>query len=79
MSQKIVVTVVVQRHGHDARVRSAEVTSGPPHVRRFIVGSLCEVATELSAYGYTYQVKTRFEDVSLIEWVGGATDVRTHY
>lgn len=70
--ERIVVTARVQRHGHEARVVSAEVTSGPPHVRRFHEGSLAEVTDSLSADGYRYSVRTVFEDVSLLDWLGAS-------
>lgn len=70
--RSIVVTVRVVRHGHSARVVSAEVTSGPPHVRRFHSGTLAQIVESLSAEGYGYRVRSAIEDVSMVDWYAHA-------
>lgn len=71
----IVVKAVVYRCDNNRRLRSLELSAGPPHVMRHI-GESPLYGTEgfnliatLSQYGYEYTVITEYLDVSPMEMI----------
>ncbi len=78
MPESIVVESTVYRCGHDRKLKSVKLVSGPPHVMRFIGGdsdsdfygsSAFELFTELSEKGYEFTTRTVYQDVSIVEFI----------
>lgn len=68
--EPIVVTVIVTKHGHSTRLKSAAITEGPPHVKTFIDCSSFESAMRgLALNGYDFTVRTVYDEVSLLDWI----------
>lgn len=69
----IPVVVEVDREvcGHSARLGTARVVEGDPHVLKFFdPAPLGELTASLAVDGYTFTVRLADREISILEWFG---------
>lgn len=72
-AEPIVIGVNVEKCGHNRRLTGDSSwlwISAPPHVQRFVTGSLAAVVAELATLGYTFTVEPREREISMLAWCG---------
>ena len=70
MNEEIQIEVRREVCRHNSRVAGWHWVSAPPHVQRFVSGSLSEVLLQLAANGYRFGVRCETVEVSVIDWLG---------
>lgn len=67
----VVIEVDREVCGRNARLGTARVVEGDPHVLKFFdPAPLGEIAANLATDGYVFEVRLRDREVSILEWIG---------